>query len=90
MISNIANDRGMSIDAIRKTVRESMMIAYKKYFGTSENALVKFDEDTGDLVVYSKKKIVEKVQDDILEISKDNVQEFEIMENGYAYVEIDP
>ncbi|AAX18116.1 N utilization substance protein A [Borrelia turicatae 91E135] len=90
MIANIANERGMSIDAIRKTVRESIMIAYKKYFGTSENALIKFDEDTGDLIVYSKKKIVEEVQDDILEILKDDSQEFEVMEDGYAYIEIDP
>ncbi|BCR22209.1 transcription termination factor NusA [Borrelia sp. HM] len=91
MISNIANDRGMSIDAIRKTVRESMIIAYKKYFGTSENALIKFDEDTGDLIVYSKKKVVDsEVQDDILEISKDDAQKFKIMEDGYVYVEIDP
>ena len=91
MISNIANDRGMSIDAIRKTVRESMMIAYKKYFGTSENALIKFDEDTGDLIVYSRKKVVDNgVQDDILEISKADAQKFKIMEDGYVYVEIDP
>lgn len=90
MISNIASERGMSIDAIRKTVRESVMIAYKKYFGTSENALIKFDEDTGDLVVYSKKKIVEEVQNDILEILQDDIQEFEVVEDGYAYIEIDP
>ncbi|QMU99544.1 transcription termination/antitermination protein NusA [Borrelia sp. A-FGy1] len=90
MIFNIANERGMSIDAIRKTVKESIIIAYKKYFGTSENALIKFDEDTGDLVVYSKKKIVDEVKDNILEILEDDAKQFKIIEDGYAYVEIDP
>ncbi|UER67943.1 transcription termination factor NusA [Borrelia sp. BU AG58] len=90
MICNIANERGMSVDAIRKTVKESIAVAYKKYFGTSENALIKFDEDTGDLVVYSKKKIVEEVQDDVFEILEDDARELKVVEDGYAYVEIDP
>ncbi|UGQ17574.1 transcription termination factor NusA [Borrelia sp. RT1S] len=90
MICNIANERGMSVDAIQKTVKESIVIAYKKYFGTSENALIKFDEDTGDLVVYSKKKIVEEVKDATLEILEDDAREFKLIEDGYAYIEIDP
>ena len=90
MICNIANERGMSVDAIQKTVKESVVIAYKKYFGTSENALIKFDEDTGDLVVYSKKKIVEEVKDATLEILEDDAREFKLIEDGYAYIEIDP
>ncbi|WKC58333.1 transcription termination factor NusA [Borrelia sp. P9F1] len=90
MICNIANERGMSVDAIQKTVKESIVIAYKKYFGTSENALIEFDEDSGDLVVYSKKKIVEEVKDATLEILEDDAREFKIIEDGYAYVEIDP
>lgn len=57
MIVNIANDRGMSIDSIRKTIKESVLIAYKKYFGSNENAFIKFDDDTGDLSVYAKKKL---------------------------------
>lgn len=57
MIVNIANDRGMSIDSIRKTIKESVLIAYKKYFGSNENAFIKFDDDTGDLSVYAKRKL---------------------------------
>lgn len=40
MIVSIANDRSMSIESIRKTIKESVLIAYKKYFGSNENAFV--------------------------------------------------
>ncbi|AWG43149.1 transcription termination/antitermination protein NusA [Candidatus Borreliella tachyglossi] len=90
MIFNIASERGMSVEAIRKTVKESIVIAYKKYFGTSENAFIKFDENTGDLTVYCKKRIVEEVKDDTLEILEGDTREFQIVEDGYAYIEIDP
>lgn len=90
MIVNIANDRGMSIDSIRKTIKESVLIAYKKYFGSNENAFVKFDDDTGDLSVYAKKKIVKEVKDSLLEILEKDISKENIVESGYAYIEINP
>ncbi|ACH93730.1 N utilization substance protein A [Borrelia duttonii CR2A] len=90
MIANIASERGMSIDAIRKTVRESVIIAYKKYFGTSDNALIKFDDNTGDLIVYSKKRIVDEVKNNVMEILVDDAKTFEVVDNEYVYVEINP
>ncbi len=90
MIVNIANDRGMSIDSIRKTIKESVLIAYKKYFGSNENAFIKFDDDTGDLSVYAKKKIVKKVKDSLLEILEKDISKENIVEGDYAYIEINP
>ncbi|AIJ30143.1 transcription termination factor NusA [Borreliella valaisiana] len=92
MIVSIANDRSMSIDSIRKTIKESVLIAYKKYFGSNENAFVKFDDDTGDLIVYAKKKIVEEVKDSFLEVlEKDiSISKENFVEDGYAYIEINP
>ncbi len=90
MIVNIANDRGMSIDSIRKTIKESVLIAYKKYFGSNENAFIKFDDDTGDLSVYAKKKIVKEVKDSLLEILEKDISKENIVEGDYAYIEINP
>ncbi len=56
MIVSIANDRSMSIESIRKTIKESVLIAYKKYFGSNENAFVKFDDNTGDFGCLCKKE----------------------------------
>nr|WP_267917162.1 transcription termination factor NusA [Borreliella garinii] len=90
MIVSIANDRSMSIESIRKTIKESVLIAYKKYFGSNENAFVKFDDNTGDLVVYAKKKIVEEVKDSLLEILEKDISKGNIVEGDYAYIEINP
>ncbi|WP_210360125.1 transcription termination factor NusA [Borreliella garinii] len=90
MIISIANDRSMSIESIRKTIKESVLIAYKKYFGSNENAFVKFDDNTGDLVVYAKKKIVEEVKDSLLEILEKDISKENIVEGDYAYIEINP
>ncbi|AEW69130.1 NusA [Borreliella garinii BgVir] len=90
MIVSIANDRSMSIESIRKTIKESVLIAYKKYFGSNENAFVKFDDNTGDLVVYAKKKIVEDVKDSLLEILEKDISKENIVEGDYAYIEINP
>ncbi|WPM05550.1 transcription termination factor NusA [Borreliella sinica] len=90
MIVNIANDRSMSVESIRKTIKESVLIAYKKYFGSNENAFVKFDDDTGDLAVYAKKKIVEEVKDSLLEILEKDISKENIVEGNYAYIEINP
>nr|WP_267914683.1 transcription termination factor NusA [Borreliella garinii] len=90
MIVSIANDRSMSIESIRKTIKESVLIAYKKYFGSNENAFVKFDDNTGDLVVYAKKKIVEEVKDSLLEILEKDISKENIVEGDYAYIEINP
>lgn len=90
MIVSIANDRSMSIESIRKTIKESVLIAYKKYFGSNENAFVKFDDNTGDLVVYAKKKIVEEVKDSLLEILEKDISKENIVEGDYVYIEINP
>lgn len=90
MIVSIANDRSMSIESIRKTIKESVLIAYKKYFGSNENAFIKFDDDTGDLIVYAKKKIVEEVKDSLLEILEKDISRENIVEGDYAYIEINP
>ncbi|WP_324280852.1 transcription termination factor NusA [Borreliella garinii] len=90
MIVSIANDRSMSIESIRKTIKESVLMAYKKYFGSNENAFVKFDDNTGDLVVYAKKKIVEEVKDSLLEILEKDISKGNIVEGDYAYIEINP
>lgn len=90
MIVSIANDRSMSIESIRKTIKESVLIAYKKYFGSNENAFVKFDDNTGDLIVYAKKKIVEEVKDSLLEILEKDISKENIVEGDYAYIEINP
>ena len=58
-IHQITQDKGVSNDLVQKVVEEFLLAAYKKTFGTSDNAVVKFQEDGGEVGIYAKKIIVE-------------------------------
>ncbi|TVR93303.1 MAG: transcription termination/antitermination protein NusA [Spirochaetaceae bacterium] len=66
-IRNLANDKGISEELIHHTIEEFLLAAYKKRFGTSDNAVVKFD-DEGEVTLFAQKKIVEDVYDPVTEI----------------------
>jgi transcription termination/antitermination protein NusA len=74
-IRQLINEKGISEDLIVKTVEDALMAAYKKKYGTNENAVVRFKEDYEGVDVYAKKTIVEEVDDPVLEISLEEAQE---------------
>jgi N utilization substance protein A len=65
----LVQDRGISEELIQRTIEEFLVAAYKKKFGTSDNAVVRFSEDGGDVTIYAQKEIVEEVYDPVSEIS---------------------
>jgi N utilization substance protein A len=74
-IRQLINEKGISEDLIVKTVEEALMAAYKKKYGTNENAVVRFKDDYEGVDVYAKKTIVEEVDDPVLEISLEEASE---------------
>jgi N utilization substance protein A len=67
-IRQLSQDKGISEDAILKTIEDTLKAAYKKKYGTTENAVVKFNDDLSDVEIYSRKVIVEDVEDPVLEL----------------------
>jgi len=57
-IQLLSQERGLSEELIHKTIENTLMAAYKKRFGTDENAIVRF-EDNRQVSILSKKKVVE-------------------------------
>jgi len=74
-IRQLINEKGISEDLIVKTVEDALMAAYKKKYGTNENAVVRFKDDYEGVDVYAKKTIVEEVDDPVLEISLEEASE---------------
>ena len=74
-IRQLINEKGISEDLIVKTVEDALMAAYKKKYGTNENAVVRFKDNYEGVDVYAKKTIVEEVDDPVLEISLEEAQE---------------
>lgn len=75
-IKQLIQERGISEDLVRKTIEESLLAAYKNKYGSMDNAVVRFSDDGDEVTVFSRKKIVEEVEDPVREISLSNAVEF--------------
>lgn len=73
-IRSIQSERGITEDLVLATIEEFLLAAYKKTFGTAENAVVRFSEKGDQVFIYARKVIVE--DDDLY----DPVSEIEIAE----------
>ena len=58
-IRAITQDKGISSELVQKVVEEFLLAAYKKTYGTSDNAVVKFGEDLGEVTISAKKVVVD-------------------------------
>ncbi|HAK46076.1 MAG TPA: transcription termination/antitermination protein NusA [Spirochaeta sp.] len=67
-IKQLVQDRGISEDLVIKTIEDFLLAAYKRTYGTVDNAVVQFSEDGNDVELYAQKVIVEDVYDPVAEI----------------------
>lgn len=68
-IRTLVQDKGISEELVMKTIEDFLIAAYKKKFGTAENAVVHFSEDGNEVNLYARKQIVEDVYDPVSEIA---------------------
>lgn len=69
LIRQTSESQGISEEQVLQSIKEALLSAYRRKFGTDENAFVTFAEDMSDVLLYSRKKIVSDVMDPVLEIS---------------------
>ena len=68
-IFELGKEKGISPELLYQAVEEALVTAYKKNFGSSQNMRVDLNKQTGEIHVYARKSIVEKVTDSAQEIS---------------------
>ncbi|MFP4205640.1 MAG: transcription termination factor NusA, partial [Spirochaetaceae bacterium] len=73
----LVQERGISEDLIRRTIEEFLLAAYKKRFGTSDNAVVQFSEEDGEVTLFARKEIVDEVYDPVSEIELAEAKEYD-------------
>ena len=79
-LKDLEKERNISADIILDAIDAALVSAYKKNFGSSQNVRTEINRETGDFHVYSRKTIVEEVEDDKTEIS---LAEAEKINPGY-------
>ena len=68
-IKQLIQDKGISEELILKSIEDLLIAAYKKKYGTADNAVVRFNEEKTEVTIFAQKRIVENITDPILEIS---------------------
>ena len=67
-------EKGYTEESVKQTIENALKSAYKRTYGTSDNAIVKFAEDMSDVAIYSRKTVVDGVYDPVTEIELEEAQ----------------
>ena len=77
-IRQLIQERGISEELVLHTIEDTLLAAYKRKYGTIDNAVVRFAEDGTDVSIYAQKRIVpvDDIDDPALEISLQEALEY--------------
>ena len=70
----LIQEKGYSVDSVRQTIERALKAAYKRTYGTDENAIVKFNDDMSDVAIYSRKVVIDGVYDPVREIELEDAR----------------
>jgi len=68
-LHDLEKEKGIAVGVLIEAIEAALLSAYKRNFGSLQNARVNIDRDTGELKVYSQRTVVDEVTDPRLEIS---------------------
>lgn len=76
-IRALMQEKGISEDSVKLTIENMLKAAYKRTYGTADNAVVVFEDDLSDVTIYSRKTVVDGVYDPIIEIELEEARELD-------------
>ncbi|WP_026476045.1 transcription termination factor NusA [Alkaliphilus transvaalensis] len=76
-LQQIQKDKGIAKEVLIDAIEAALISSYKRNFGTAQNVRVEIDRDSGDVHVYSQKRVVEVVEDETLEIQLQDAKEID-------------
>ncbi|MDP4087798.1 MAG: transcription termination factor NusA [Bacillota bacterium] len=92
-LREIVKEKGISEDMLFTTIEDALVAAYKKNYATVGNSVqnvrVSMNRETGEIHVYSQKKVAENVEDDVNEISLEEAREISPRYEAGDVVEIE-
>lgn len=73
-LTALEQQKGISRDVLVDAIEAALVTAYKRNFNQAQNVRVDLNLDKGTMAVYSRKDVVEEVEDDRLQISLEDAQ----------------
>jgi N utilization substance protein A len=74
-LKDIEKEKGISSEVLLQAIEHALHTAYRKNFGSSQNARIEIARETGEIKVFSMKTAVLEVNDPALEISLEEAAE---------------
>ena len=74
-IETLAKEKGIEPDVVITAIEDAVLTASRKFYKSTENLRTKFNQDTGQVELYSVRQIVNEVTDSLTEISLTEAQE---------------
>ena len=74
-LKDLEKDRGISMSVLLEAIEAALLSAYKRNFGSLQNARVHMEWETGDIKVYKQREVVETVEDPRLELDLAEAQQ---------------
>ena len=72
-IEELEKERGIDKNYLLESLEVALTSAYKKNFDSADNVKIEMDPETGEIHIYAQKEVVEKVENDKLQISLDEL-----------------
>jgi len=91
-IRQLVQEKGIDEDLVFRMIEDTLKAAYKRKFGTNDNAVVTFNDTRTDVSIYSRKTIVDGVYNPVIEIELEEALELdpECEIGDELLIEVDP
>jgi len=73
-LKDLEKEKGIAVDVLLEAIEAALLSAYKRNFGSLQNARVHIDRETGDFKVYNQRTVSELVEDPRQEITVEEAQ----------------
>lgn len=74
-LKELEKEKGISVDILLEAIEAALLSAYKRNFGSLQNARVHIDRETGDFKVYTQRTVTLQVEDPRQEITLAEAQQ---------------
>ncbi len=71
---DLEKEKGISVEVLLEAIEAALLSAYKRNFGSAQNAKVTIDRETGIFKVFSQRTVTDQVEDERFEISLEDAQ----------------
>jgi transcription termination/antitermination protein NusA len=73
-LAEIENEKGIKKEVLVEAIEMALISAYKKHYGSTQNARVEIDSDTGEIRVFEVRDIVEEIEDEDAQITLEDAK----------------